>query len=279
MLGYSFPQALRAICKGAPQAIVVAIGISDGISELEELRDLERLTGGRFRPVGFVHDPDILELYYSAADVYLDCIPCTSLTSVLDAARHGLPVQTLNNAYLPIVSCDDLALDSVLTGASNQTDYVAGAVQLLQWPEGKRAELGGRLRAAVLQEHCGASWKKKWLDPALDALNSLDPTPTQPARDRDDREADRLVGLAGLGWTSRPASMFIADAIVSISEVALRIRVSCLWRSIWPWLFDSANDGMARKRFRLFRDTVKTVLPNAVSRVVAKLLHPILKRL
>jgi hypothetical protein len=226
-----------------------------------------------------VVDPGILELYYSAADVYLDCFPCGSLTSVLDAARHALPVQRLNNSYLPLLWLDDLALDSVVTGAPNQSDYVAGVLQWLQWPESKRSELGGRLRAAVLQEHCGASWKTKWLDSAVNALSAPCEDPVQSRRERLKAEQDRYLGLAGLEWVDQPVSMFVAVAVLGMDEVHRRIRISGVLRSVKPLLFDTVHDGMARERFLIFKELMKTILPTTLVSVMGKMLRPILKRL
>jgi hypothetical protein len=274
-LGYNFPEALSSICKEDPRVIVVAIGIS----ELEVPPILNRLPRERFRPVGFVHDPEILDLYYSAADIYLDCFPCGSGTSFLDAARHALPVQRLSNPYVPILQSDDLALDSVLSRASNQSEYVAGVLEWLRWPESKRTELGGRFRAAVLREHCGISWKKKWLNPALNALDFTGPSAAQLKNEVAEGEQDHYLGLALVCIDACPASMRVAATILEDPEIDWRIRISGLWHSIKPWLFDTAHDGMARERFVIFRNLVKTVLPKPIVIVVAKLLHPILKRL
>lgn len=274
-LGYSFPAAMQSICNADPRVLVIAVGIS----ESEQWGELKRSTGGRFRPVGVVVDPGILELYYSAADVYLDCFPCGSLTSVLDAARHALPVQRLNNSYLPLLWLDDLALDSVVTGAPNQSDYVAGVLQWLQWPESKRSELGGRLRAAVLQEHCGASWKTKWLDSAVNALSAPCEDPVQSRRERLKAEQDRYLGLAGLEWVDQPVSMFVAVAVLGMDEVHRRIRISGVLRSVKPLLFDTVHDGMARERFLIFKELMKTILPTTLVSVMGKMLRPILKRL
>lgn len=157
-LGYNFPEALSAICKSDPRIVIVAIGISR--SDIEGLSELNGLDKQCFRPVGFVHDSQILDLYYSAADIYLDCFPCGSLTSLLDAARHALPVQRLNNDVTPLLRNDDLAMDSVLTAASSVSEYVAGALEWLRGSERNRTELGSRFRASVQEEHCGASWKE-----------------------------------------------------------------------------------------------------------------------
>ena len=86
--------------------------------------------GGRFMPVGAVEDREILELYYRAADIYLDAYPTSSLTATLDAARHGLPVQRLRNRYRCLLWCDDPALDSVMPGAATQEEFIANGTRM-----------------------------------------------------------------------------------------------------------------------------------------------------
>ncbi len=274
-LGYSFPDVLSSFCHADPRVIVVAIGIS----ELDCPPELDRLTKEQFRPVGYIIDPEALDLYYAASDIYLDCFPCGSGTALLDAARHALPVQRMNNVRCPILQSDDLALDSVLTRASNQSEYVAGALEWLDWPETRRAELGSHLRAAVLKEHCGASWKSKWLDPALNALNSPDLTAIAPKINVEDREPGHCQSLLALRNNAHPASMFIATTILEIPEIDRKIRISGVWRSVKPLLFDSAQAGTSRERFSIFRNLLKTVLPRPFVIIAARLLHPILKML
>ena len=270
-MGLSFPAALKAICAQDPRVLVIAVGFS--ASESGELSELNQSTAGRFQSVGVVVDPEILELYYSAADVYLDCFPYGSLTSVLDAALHALPVQRLKIPDLPILWSDDLALDAVAAGASCTTDYVAEVVQWLQWPGTKRAEFGARFRAAVLQEHCGVSWKARWLDPAVKALQASGEAPSHPGLDRIDEKPDRfristMFYLAGL-----PLSMFVAAVILGMEDVPQRIRVSAVWVSVKPLLLDPAHDGMPWKRLLAFKELIKTCLPKRVITAVGRILR------
>jgi hypothetical protein len=272
-LGYSFPAAVRSICNRDPHVLVIAIGLP----ESGEWAELKRSTAERFRPIGAVRDPEILDLYYSAADVYLDCFPYGSLTATLDAALHAVPVQRLNNSRVPLVSCDDLALDSVMIPAPNEGQYVAGVLQLLQWPKGKRVELGGRLRAAVLQEHCGASWKTKWLDSAVSALSAPCQDPVQSRGEGNQGEQDRYMGLGGLGWRDGPASMFVAAAILGMDKVPRRIRNSAILRSVKPLLFDTAHDEMFRARFLTFKNLTVPALKNALPPFLRKIFRAIFK--
>ena len=111
MPGYNFAEVVRSICAANSRVHIVAVGLT----ESEPFPGLAQSVGGRFLPVGVVNDREILELYYSAADIYLDAYPSSSGTAVLDAARHGLPVQRLYNRYQRLMWGEDPALDSVCT--------------------------------------------------------------------------------------------------------------------------------------------------------------------
>ncbi len=274
-LGYNFAETLDSICAADAHVVVVAIGSS----ELKGFHALDHLNGTRFRPVGFVHDPEILDLYYMAADVYLDSIPCGSLTCLLDAARQALPVQRLNNPYLPVLWSDDPALDSVLMGVNEQDQYVAGALECLQWSEPKRMALGERFRNAVLQEHCGEAWKNKWLEPALKVLMLSEPAIADPATEATADHADDISALATLPRDESPASMILGATLMEIPDLDKRIRWYAIWRSIKPWLFDTEQDGNWLGRFLVFRRLVKTVLPRPVIIATASLLRPFLSKL
>jgi len=270
--GYSFPEMVQSICEGDPRVRMIAVGIS----ETEPFPELKRLTKGRFMPVGFVEDREIVELYYRTADVYLDSFPCTSITAVLDAARHGLPVQRLCNPYQPLASCDDHGLDSVMGAAGSQDEFVSGVLEWLRWPEERRSDLGSRFRAAVLNEHCGESWKSKWLDPAIASLR-LPPE----NHDRSDTEGPQQSDFSflGLGRSSLavdwPTSMFVAGAILAAEHVPRPIRISGLLHSIKPLLFDTAGDGKARKRLWMFSRLVEPFVRNRILTAPGKTLRVI----
>jgi hypothetical protein len=272
-LGYSFPALVQSLCAGNSRLLIVGIGIS----EFEPFPELKKLTEGRFMPLGFIMDREILELYYRAADIYLDSFPCTSITAVLDAARHGLPVQRLCNPHQRLRWCDDSGLDSVMRGASTQGEFVAGALEWLSWPEEERGELGGRFREAILQEHCGASWKSKWLDPAVQALRAPCDEPSAASQQRSEGEENPFLGMAELNWGAHwPAGMFVAGAICGTNRVPLRIRVSGVLRSIRPLLFDTAEDGMVRKRLLMFRWLVASIVPKHMPSALRKMLRAFL---
>jgi hypothetical protein len=261
MAGYNFAEVVQSLCEANPRVYVVAVGIS----ESEPFPGLGQSMGGRFLPVGVIKEREILELYYRATDIYLDAYPHSSGTAVLDAARHGLPVQRLYNRYRCLLWGEDPGLDSVMRGASTQDKFVAGVLDWLKWPEEKRSDLGRRFRDAVLQDHCGASWKRKWLDPAVNALRLPCEDPMHLGPNWSQEEELSFPGLGETGSESDwPVGMFVAGAILSTDHVPRPIRISGVFRSIRPALFSKAGDGMRRKRLHMFGLLVASLMPNQI---------------
>lgn len=274
-LDYSFSALVQSLCASNPRLHIVAVGPS----ESEPFPDLVRQTGGRFKPVGFILDRKTLDLYYSAADVYLDSFPCGSLTASLDAACHCLPVQRVFVPQQSILWTDDAALDSVVRATSSQEEFIAGVLEWLEWPEAKRLELGSDFRNAVLRDHCGASWKTRWLDPAINAMTM--PGEASPALSRKGQpeECPPPLRLAA-SFTNRswPSGMFVAGTIDSYDFAPLPIRISGVFRSIKPLLFHKPGDGTTWRRFSLFMWLVASCLPEQVRTAPRRIVRAIFKK-
>lgn len=273
---HNFSTVVRSLCERNSRVYIVAVGLT----ESEPFPGLGQLMNGRFIPAGLVKDREILELYYKAADIYLDAYPCSSGTAFLDAARHGLPVQRLYNQYRCLMWGDDPGLDSVSRGVSSHEEFIATTLEWLEWPKEKRSKLGRSFRDAVLLDHCGASWKSRWLDPAVKALTSpgyisSERVSTNPSGDGTDFPG---LGIAGPenDW---PDGMFVAGTILSDGLIPLSIRISGVFRSIKPLLFHKTGDGMTAKRFLIFRSIVASCVPIQIRMPVRKMRSAIFKNL
>ena len=187
MLGLDFCRAVGRILDACPDAMILAVGLPSEGRWLE----LERDTAGRFRALGKVNNPQHLSDIYSAADVYLEGFPFSSLTAMLEAALYSLPVQRFCNEDAPILSGDDVALDGVVSCATNEVEYVEGAIRLFTEDSETLIHNGTLLRECVKKEHCGKDWFDRWMTPALERILSLGDEPLT------DSEARNAVGSNG----------------------------------------------------------------------------------
>lgn len=116
----------------------------------------ERRTGGRIRSSGTVSD---LGPIYAAADIYLDPYPFSSLTSMLEAGRSGLPLLALGDPdpELDVLAFDDPATDDLGVLFRSVETYLAALRQLVEDP-GARERRGQAIKDA-LDIHGGAPWR------------------------------------------------------------------------------------------------------------------------
>jgi hypothetical protein len=277
--GYSFAAVVRSLCEANSRLRIVAVGPS----ESTPFPGLRESMDGRFLPVGIVRDPDVLELYYRSADIYFDAYPNGSGIAVLDAALHGLPILRFYNPQWCLMWSDDPGLDSVWRGMATQEELVATAQEWLEWPEEKRLELGARFREVVLRDHCGTSWRSKWLDPAVKALvTPADSTMAQAPISAVTRQQE----FPGLGITFShndwPSGMFIAGTLNPDRFFPTSIRLSGALRSIQPLFFDRSGERTSLLRLSMFAELIAACVPDHVFRTAPRRLwntfHKMLRR-
>ncbi len=124
--------------------------------ERDEDWEVHKKIADRVLVLGEREDTD---LFYRAADIYLDSFPFSSLTSLLEAGSHGLPLITcrLHSRPAAILGADDMALDRVMVIGHSLTELRRAIQSLIENPV-KRACLGQRTREAIADVHEGASW-------------------------------------------------------------------------------------------------------------------------
>jgi hypothetical protein len=128
-----------------------------GPSETGAWATASSITNGRIRPMGLRADA---KRFYEAADIYLDSFPISSVTSVLEAGQHSLPVVSLR-AHLgdaAVLCSDSPGLDGGMDQVSKPADYTAMLARLLN-DESYRSTLGTRLRKSVEKFHSGRAWQ------------------------------------------------------------------------------------------------------------------------
>jgi len=163
-LGRDFLRTSSEILSSVTTAHVFAIGLP----KMKESELFEYAHNDRFHACGAVDDSELRD-HLLAADVFLEIFPFTSLTAMLEGGLYGLPMQRMRNEEAPILSGDDISLESVVPTVLCEEDYAEGAVRLLLSSAETRHEMGQRIRDRILADHCGASWGRRWLEPAVNA--------------------------------------------------------------------------------------------------------------
>ncbi len=158
-MGWDFCTAAAAILKSAPALHLFAIGIPNQ----GKWRKLHHDTIGRFHAMGLIQNPKVLRDWYSAANLYFEGFPFTSVTAMLEAGLHGLPMQRFTNRVAPLLSGDDVSYEDLCPAAATQEEYVAHAIALASQSPGTWQGLGYAITSRIENDHCGESWSKNWL--------------------------------------------------------------------------------------------------------------------
>ncbi|HMO46667.1 MAG TPA: hypothetical protein PKB14_11635 [Rubrivivax sp.] len=135
-----------------PQARLVAIGPS-----LEGAwRAAADQTGGRIEALGPRWENSVL---LAAADVYLDSVPFSSITSLLEAGCQGLPALGLAPMApdLSLLGPGAPGLDGAMELASDPDGYRESLTRLIADPD-HRDLRGRRLQSQILSGHTGGGW-------------------------------------------------------------------------------------------------------------------------
>jgi hypothetical protein len=179
------------VLKQFPQAVLIAVGPdSKGAWQAASIQ-----TQGRIVPLGSRWDNDLL---YAAADVYLDSVPFSSITSLLEAGIHGMPLLGCSppDPELELLGPGAPGLDHTMEMANDVESYHNLLTRLIT-DEEFRDQSGQRIQTQILSLHTGRNW--------IQALNH--------AYARAEQTADRKCLI-------RADDVFIADGLNSaLSEL------------------------------------------------------------
>ena len=160
--GPSFMTQVRQLLTRVPAAHFIAIGPSPDSPGWEELAQEfpanAHLLGARTE-------------YYSvldASDVYLDSFPFSSITSMLEAALHGVPVVTMGEPSNGPLNFDDYAF--IPDPVNSSEEWMATVLRWCGDRDLARAA-GSRMQQSVRSTHGEAAW--------LDQLGALYEAPWQ----------------------------------------------------------------------------------------------------
>jgi hypothetical protein len=135
-----------------PSAVLIAVGPeAKGAWQAANLQ-----TGGRIVPLGTRWDNDLL---YAAADIYLDSVPFSSITSLLEAGSHGAPLlgYCLPEAEMALLGPGAPGLEGTMELAGDVESYQALLTRLIDDAEYRRQK-GQSVQAQILSLHTGKNW-------------------------------------------------------------------------------------------------------------------------
>lgn len=113
-------------------------------------------SNGRIRALGRRWDNDVL---HAAADVYLDSVPFASITSLLEAGRHGTPLLGFRagGADLRLLGAGAPGLDDVMPSPDDAGVYRELLSRMIVDRE-FRLDCGERVRQRIHETHIGEGW-------------------------------------------------------------------------------------------------------------------------
>jgi glycosyltransferase involved in cell wall biosynthesis len=152
--GTTFGDSHVALLKQYPQAVLIVIGPGDH----EDWSSAIEQTQGRIRVLGETPETDV---YYQAADIYVDSFPFISITSILEAGSYGVP--SISRYPYTSEACGILGADMPgLTGnmmrVPDLESYTEALSHLIE-NESYRLALGERTRQKIEAMHWGNHWQ------------------------------------------------------------------------------------------------------------------------
>jgi hypothetical protein len=152
--GAHFTDALLPVIQKYPNVMLLAIGPA----ERDEWASAANQASGRIKVLGRRADA---EVFYQAADIYLDSFPFSSLTSFLEAGSYGIPLVSYraHSAEAEILCGDDPALSGLMKQPRTMGEFQSEVCQLVE--DGKsRTALGKSTREAILDCHMNGGWSR-----------------------------------------------------------------------------------------------------------------------
>jgi hypothetical protein len=146
-----FLDLVKPILMKFPETVLVAVGPRPEGA----WKDASALTNGRVVALGTRWDNNLL---YSAADIYLDSVPFSSITSLLEAGSQGVALLGYKPASeLSLLGPGAPGIDGVMELPADEDTYRATLARLIQDTD-FRLETGRRVAANILAFHTGSKW-------------------------------------------------------------------------------------------------------------------------
>ncbi|MBH8555300.1 glycosyltransferase family 4 protein [Nostocaceae cyanobacterium CENA357] len=162
--GISFADVHLPLLKKHKQAILMVVGPGNRKDWSEAIQQ----TQGRIRVFGDTPDTDV---FYQAADIYVDSYPFVSITSLLEAGSYGLPLVSrypYSSDACEIFGADMPGLTGNLIRVQNLGEYTSILSRLVE-DEEFRLSLGEATRKKITEIHTANNWQQSLEDVYLRA--------------------------------------------------------------------------------------------------------------
>ena len=149
-----FPDPLVPLLVRNPDLHLVVVGADAAL----DWSAAEAAAPGRIHRVA--ETPDTSR-YFAAADIYVDSFPFVSITSLLEAGLHGLPLVT-RAAFGPtaeVMAADSIGLDGLLLRVAD-AESLREEVARLASDEQRRQAIGDRTRRSIEATNTGDGWRR-----------------------------------------------------------------------------------------------------------------------
>ncbi|HYD88940.1 MAG TPA: hypothetical protein VEA80_15805 [Vitreimonas sp.] len=237
MHGVTFADIHAPLLEKNPEAMLLVVGADDP----EDWAPVKARFGDRIRSKPELPSPNI---YFEAADIYVDSYPFVSSTSLMEAAGYGLPSVTIFTypQETRIFGINHVALVGNTLQAASFEEYRALLSELIADPT-KRERLGEQARAAVAKEHNTPGWLC-WMEAVYARAGELAPLDNRAMLERTEApqfgEPDwRHEDIFGGNW---PIEQFLKSYM---GVLPLRQRIAH-WRELSAvGAFSSAGNALS----------------------------------
>lgn len=170
----NYARAHVRVLQTFPNTMLIAVGAGSQPDWGEAIA----ATGGRILGVDEIGDPSP---YFHAADIYVDSFPFTSITSLLEAGRLGVPLVSRYpySDRCGILGSDMPGLARVLFRAPTLQLYHEHLSYLIE-NEDERYRIGEETKDQIIREHTGQYWLRA-LEKAYDLALDLPPVGELPS--------------------------------------------------------------------------------------------------
>ena len=176
MSGVSFLEAITPIIERHENVVMLVIGHENrGQWEIDE-----PIAHDRIRSLGRISDT---EVYYEAADIYLDSFPFSSNTSLLEAGTYGLPLVSYfpHSASSGVLGAGSPGIDEALQRFTDLDAYRNAVTRLIENPE-IRLNTGELGKNIIINNHGGPAWDT-FLEKLYEKAFAIDRNNSKPHTD------------------------------------------------------------------------------------------------